>query len=385
MADPQTGMDKAEMKKLLSFSKKEPVHCAMGLGKEPAFALLLLDKMKQPKAIEGLLVKQFPDAKSTRWGMAAVDIDENPKLVKFTINKPVSGIARKLAKTLKGTGFTKVEIVLEDGTAVESHADEEEDAGASAAAPSAQSEPQAASPSAAPPPPAPPPPMPARPGIDKAALEKRLAALIPRIPLAAAKAPDLQKVLVKLATDSNVNLKTGNLATAQTFIDELEHMLGDAPAGTEAAAAPQQAAAAPAAAPAASASGPVAYAKSRLAWLAARQKVHADIDKLRASIVEDYRDDEVVDDLATSYSATVQPVLDGFDESLADKLDEAASEPDAGRRSELVAEARGIISRYETFLANDTLIADLDDNPFVPLSIHATISATLAALSKAVH
>jgi hypothetical protein len=132
MADINTGMSKEEMKRLLLKSKQEPVNCAFGQGAEANVALLTLDRVKEPKTVERELGKQFPDAKNTRWGTAFVDVDDNPKLVKFLINKAASGMAKKLAKTLKGTGFTKVVILLADGTPVETYGEEDEATGAAA-------------------------------------------------------------------------------------------------------------------------------------------------------------------------------------------------------------------------------------------------------------
>ena len=114
-AELKTAMDKGELKKLLAASKKQPVNCAMaqGDGRTTALGLIMLDRVKTPKAVEKELIKQFARAKNPRWGTAVVNTDEDPKLVRFTINKAVSGMANRLVKSLKGTGFTKVSLVLE--------------------------------------------------------------------------------------------------------------------------------------------------------------------------------------------------------------------------------------------------------------------------------
>ena len=107
-----TGMAKAEMKKLLNVAKEEPVSCAVGLGPHGGGGLLLLHRTKPARAVEGLLKAAVPAARNTRWGKASVDMDDDPRLVTIKLNKPVSGLVRKLVKTLKGTGFTKV-VILE--------------------------------------------------------------------------------------------------------------------------------------------------------------------------------------------------------------------------------------------------------------------------------
>ena len=69
--------------------------------------------------------EEFPTVFNTRFGTAMVDTDDDPTLVKFMLNKPVTSMARRLVKTLKGTGFRKVQILLEDGSPVEVAAEEE--------------------------------------------------------------------------------------------------------------------------------------------------------------------------------------------------------------------------------------------------------------------
>src|SRR6185312_6796568 len=128
MAAPENAMEKAVLRKLLMKSKAEPVNCALaqGDGKTTALGLLLLHRTKQPKVLMKDLQKQFPDAKNLRFGTAFVDVDENPKQVNFFINRPISNMARKLAKSLKGTDFREVQILLEDGTPADAGAEEEE-------------------------------------------------------------------------------------------------------------------------------------------------------------------------------------------------------------------------------------------------------------------
>ena len=89
-------------------------------------ALIMLDKIKQPRAISKELEKMYGEIATPRWGTAFVDVDADPKLVILTLNKPTPGFARKMKKTLKGTGFAKVQVRLEDGTLDEAVGEEEE-------------------------------------------------------------------------------------------------------------------------------------------------------------------------------------------------------------------------------------------------------------------
>ena len=357
-AEVKTGMDKAEMKKLLVKSKQEPVNCAIGVGADAGFGLLLLHRIKQPRALMQELEKTFPDAKNPRYGTAMVDTDEDPKLVKFYLNKPVSGMARRLIKTLKGTGFSKARIMLEDGSDVEVAGEEEEEETAGA-----EGQEETAS-SAAPPPS---PPDAAAP--DAASLTRELTDLVKRMMAVIGADPSRKEALVGLAGAAQGGLKGGDLTAAAGGIAALRQALDAQPSASQPA----------------PGGGAVAYAKSRLAWLAARKKVESEIDRLRGEIIATYQADGIAAEIEKRYRERVAPVLGTLDESLADKLDEATNATDAAQRAKLVEEAQAIMQRYETYLAGEKIIADLDSNPFVPLAIQQTISATLTALSKAVH
>jgi hypothetical protein len=129
MAGPNIGMDVDKLKQLLRLSKKEPVNCAVaGQTADATMAYILLDKVKAPKAVGGMLDKENPKNFNLRWGTAEVDTERDPKLVTFTLNKNVTGLGKKLKKSLKGTGYTKVLINFEDGSPSEQELDSEEQA-----------------------------------------------------------------------------------------------------------------------------------------------------------------------------------------------------------------------------------------------------------------
>lgn len=372
MADKKGGptpddiMAPGEMKPLLIKSKQEPVNCAIGLTEDKLGVILLHRKMKPKKLLaemktQAKKVKLALDTGSLRFGTAEVDPEIDAALVRFTINKAAPGTMEpKLREHIKKAGFPKVEIVVDEG--LEEEEEEQE----------AQEQPATAQ--AAPPPPPPsPPPVPPQPELDAAALTRTLAQLIQQIPTVSGGNPALQQPLVKLAGAAQASLKGGDLAAAARGIDELRQALATAAAQAKLT---QQAQAG---------GGAVTYAKSRLAWLAARKKVESEIEKLRSAILTTYQDDGIAPDLERAYQDRVAPILAGLDERLADKLDEATNATDPAQRAKLVAEAQAIMKDYETFLASESIIADLDANPFVPLSIQQTITATLSTLAKAVH
>jgi hypothetical protein len=182
----QTGMDRAEMKRHLLKSKQEPVNCAIGIGNNKSVALLMLARNRSSKSLQGDLQKDFPTAFNTRFGTAMVDTDDDPTLVKFVLNKAVTSMARRLVKTLKGIGFRKVQIRLEDGSPVEAAAEEEA---------AEQTNTDGATTDA--------------PQQDAAALVAALTALVPRI--ADVADPARKEALSKQAREAQVNIKTGNL------------------------------------------------------------------------------------------------------------------------------------------------------------------------------
>jgi len=132
------------------------------------------------------------------------------------------------------------------------------------------------------------------------------------------------------------------------------------------------------------AGGGAMYVKSRMAWVATRAKVESDIARLHGALTSTYQGHGAAEHLEKAFQARVEVMMNAFDHSLAEKLDEVNQAADAGQRAQLVQEARQIMQRYESYLAGEPLIAKLDANPFVPVAIEKTLTATLAALSKAV-
>ena len=124
-------MDAAELKKLLNVAKADPIKCAAGVAKDGS-AHLILHKTKAGPALLKELEAEVGKLTGPCFGMASVNPDNDPKLVVLTVNRAAGGIGRKLKKSLKGTGFSKVTIRLEDGTEVEAAGEEDEEDGAAA-------------------------------------------------------------------------------------------------------------------------------------------------------------------------------------------------------------------------------------------------------------
>jgi hypothetical protein len=199
--------------------------------------------------------------------------------------------------------------------------------------------------------------------------------------------PAQRDVVRGIVAQAQAGLKTGDLGTATEHVSSLRGMLDTLGLGGGGANASASASAAPAAAaPAAGAPGngaAVTFAKSRLVWLAARQKVDGDIGKLHDQFMDVFKDHSQADDLSKAFRSKVGTVMDKLDANLAHKLDEIANNADPAQHEKLVQEAKGLLQGYRSYLANEPLIATLDSNPFVPLQIEKTVSATLTALGRA--
>jgi len=322
------------------------------LGKKPEDHRLALHKSKSSKGLANILVKQTGIHQMT-WGVARPDEERGGLLVLTLEGRLLPGMGKKagrMLKKFKPLPFKKLALVadgqeeLEDLEAPDTDADDDD---LETAADTRQD------------------------GRDAEALTRELAELARRVQ--GVTDPALKGDLARMATQANALLRSNNLPEAGQRIDELRAALDQAPGNT------------PTGNSAGGGASTVTYAKSRLAWLAARKKVESEIDKLRSEIVATYKDDGIADQLESSFRTRVAPVLTSLDESLADKLDEVANATDPTVRAGLVAEAKAIMQRYQDYLSSESLIADLDDNPFVPLSIQQTVSATLSALEKAVH
>ncbi len=420
MAAPDTGMDPVKMKAMLAASKREPVNCALGQTKTGA--VMMLDKQKGPKMLLKELEKKFSDLKAPNWGTASVDVDEDPKLVILVLEKPPAGVAKKLKLTLKGTGFSKVEIRKPDGSVAEKVGEVEgpdeadaagapagpaaagaaspDDAPAAGAPEAAADAPDAAEAAPAPPaaeaapapPAAPEPPQaaaaPAPPsGPDPAALTRQLTDLVKQmVPLLGAD-PARGASMKALATQAQGALKSGDVAAAQQAMADLKQAIAAPAAPSPPAAgapAPPNGAAANGAAANGAAPNMAALGKAKLVWGAARKKMESEVEKLHTEMAKHYKDHGFGAELDKVFSSKIEPIMSSLDESLVHKLDEVTKNADPASHAKLVGEAKAIITKYEKFLASEPIIAKLDANPFVPLAIQKTLTATLEALSKTV-
>ncbi len=308
------------------------------LGKKAEDHRLAIHKSKSAKALASMVANETKLHAFT-FGTAMPDPDAAMTLRLNLEGRQLPGLKKKgerMLKKFKPQPFQKIILVLE-GKEVEDLADPED---TDVDEPDeAQGDVQGTAP-----------------GYDAAALKRELAELIGRVQ--ALTDATRKGDLARLASHANAGLNGNNLGAAAAAIEKLRQDLDPSS---------------------------VAYDKSRQIWLATRKRIEGEIEKLRSQIVATYQQDGIAGEIDRLYRAKVAPVLTSLDESLATKLDEATKEADPARRTQFVTEARGIIERYQSYVASDPTIPLLDKNPFVELSIRQTVTATLSALGKSVN
>jgi hypothetical protein len=105
-------MAPTELKSLLRRARERPVSCAITTGGDVPH--ILLHRSKAPEAVLRDLRSQIPDAGKVLYGTARVNGDEDPRKVVFTMNTTVTGLELKLARSLKGAGYTGARFGTDD-------------------------------------------------------------------------------------------------------------------------------------------------------------------------------------------------------------------------------------------------------------------------------
>ncbi len=199
------GMDRDDMKRLFRIARDQPVQTAFAVGPDKQ-AVLLMDKRKPGRALDRELRGDVAGGRDHNFGTVMIDAAD-PKLAVFTVERAVTGVARKLVKLVKGTGITKVRMMLADGTVCEA-ADDSEEGGGDGGNP-----------------------------LDAAGQKSTLTALVQRIAGVIAADPSRRETLLKLAGDARDQILAGSLAEAASAIAALRQALDQSPAPSAAPAA----------------------------------------------------------------------------------------------------------------------------------------------------
>lgn len=340
----------------------------VGVGKHTA---VMLSRKTISPARRKLLVEYLAESGTPKVWDGTCLFENNA--VTFVLEAEIAGLAKRIAAALLAqTGQRiKVRVRTNDPTQVD-----EDDSAAEPPAVTSDAPGDTA-----------PVPDPAR-----AAYEALIKALQPRVgPGRLEQHPAAAKIRA-LLDFAEGKAKGGEFKAAQQTLEMVAKLLTAPPAAVEAPA------------PGGSATGSVQYAKARLAWQAARKKAQLEIATLKAAIEDSFAEveEEVDEDEDDEMSADAfEPVPGGLtianlpqslarldeilrrlDDSLAETLDEALNASDDEQRKALHRLAVDQMDDFNAYVAADPLLANLDNNPFVPVTVRATLESTLQALER---
>lgn len=315
-----------------------------GKDKDPA-VLALSPKVAGRKLFATLQAET--GVKTGAYGTAWVDGTS----LMLQLDKPMSGLVKKIRAPVKACGFKIAKAVLwnADGTVFEQDEQGEQEGAVATDAPQQSV------------------------NADEQAFNARLKALLPLI-AAAAQSPAGQQAKL-LASEAGVLARKKDFAQANGLMAQAEAQLSSVGAAGAAGAPPT----APAQAKPSGAN--VAFMQSRLAWDKTRKLVQAELRKVEAAILEGCKDEP---DFATisGNSKLIHMPLKVLDERLIDKLDELLVAPTAEEREALQAEAGKIVDEYASYVKTDKTLQMIADNGFVEVAIMSAFNACLAVLTK---
>jgi hypothetical protein len=125
----------------------------------------------------------------------------------------------------------------------------------------------------------------------------------------------------------------------------------------------------------------VRLTQARLAWNNAKSAAAIGLHQVEKAILADIEGASYADEVKANLYR-LHAVFDRLDTRLIDALDKALQQSDEQERKWLQAQAAGIVQEYLGYLRNDPVLAQIDDNPFVQVSISAELTKTLTDLAK---
>jgi len=118
----------------------------------------------------------------------------------------------------------------------------------------------------------------------------------------------------------------------------------------------------------------VNLAKLKIAWNQAKQNAGQQLAALKRAIVAEHNDAE-----AAEAAERLDDVIAQFNEGLSDTLDSYYT-AELDQRPALREKLISILNNYLVFVKNSPLVAHIEDNPFQPVTIRATLAAPLTDL-----
>lgn len=123
--------------------------------------------------------------------------------------------------------------------------------------------------------------------------------------------------------------------------------------------------------------------KARLIWIAARKEAKKELDKLGAAVKNDadLAEDPVLLKRAAKYMSGLDRALSTYDARLVDALDEVTNARDEAEKSEAIAKSRDIAKGYKDRIGREKILTEVDENPFVNVSVYATLRKSIEGIS----
>ncbi len=118
-------------------------------------------------------------------------------------------------------------------------------------------------------------------------------------------------------------------------------------------------------------------------WMTITTKLHGGLDALLANFAAAFKGHEMADELEAAVKDRLKPIRE-HNLDLVRKLAAAVKAPDHDKQMELLADAKKSLRDYQKFVAGDSTLDELDQNPFVPnLQAATTVKKSLEAIDKA--
>ncbi len=305
-------------------------------GKEKAPAVLALHPTMSGRTLMAKLQEET-GGKTGAYGTAWID---GPNLM-LQLDKPLSGLVKKVRAPLKAVGFRIPNVVLwnADGSVFEKDSEDADGNAVTAAV------------------------GPGGNGLQQA-YEARLAELKPLVLKALKEQRGDGTKLRAVLGFAEEKAAAGSYESALKALDSLQALL--LAAGT---------AAGPAAA-GGEAFSKVQFEKIHLEWESRKKQVGLRLAELNAAIMAEFDDAESV-----SAAKNLGKVLARFNEGLGDTLIALRNAPDKATRAQFAAKASQVADRYLGYLDSHPLVAHVEANPYqIKVAVKETLSAPLSAV-----
>lgn len=333
LLDPKKLLDQ------LNQCKRKPdrsVQFAYVDGKEKAPAVLALHPTMSGRTLMAKLQEET-GGKTGAYGTAWID---GPNLM-LQLDKPLSGLVKKVRAPLKAVGFRIPNVVLwnADGSVFEKDSEDADGNAAPAGVGQGGN------------------------GLQQA-FEARLAELKPLVLKALKEQRGDGTKLRAVLGFAEEKAGAGSYESALKALDSLQALLLAAGATAGPAAAGGEA------------FSKVQFEKIHLEWESRKKQVGLRLAELNAAIVAEFDDAESV-----SAAKNLGKVLARFNEGLGDTLVALRNAPDKATRAQFAAKASQVADHYLGYLDSHPLVAHVEANPYqIRVAVKETLSAPLSAV-----